>query len=175
MTIAPCIWGPIQWTLMHLLSFNYNPKDKQYIKAHFENLGNVLPCEECRQHYNENISRSINGQTLEQSLESREKFTRFVYDLHNIVNVQTGKTTWPTFEEVVKMYEPLVSMNTCSINTCSEESTDVYCKVEFLKKNKMNAEIKDIVIGVLVIILVLLMLLFVFYKNFNKTKKRGSL
>jgi hypothetical protein len=173
MTIAPCLWGPITWTFLHLLSFNYEPKNKNEIKNYLYSLGKILPCDECRAHFNENIENKINGQTLDDALNSKETFTKYMYDFHNLINTQTGKTTWPTYEEIVNEYEPLVSLNSCSADSCSENSTDVYCRVSFLKKNKINADNKDIALGILSFIIVVL-LAYVAMKYFKENSFKTS-
>src|SRR5574343_1136900 len=175
MGVKPCMWGPIQWTFLHILSFNYpdNPTDtdKLNMKNYLMSLGNVLPCEECRTHFFENAGKEINGQTLDIALQSKRTFSRWMYDLHNLVNVQTGSTKKISFEEVQQIYEPLISTESCNPNSCSADSTDVYCKVEFLKKNRMAIEYKDIIIVVLVIIVVGLGIMF-FIKNKNVGKRK---
>lgn len=143
MTIETCIWGNAQWVLLHIISFNYPEKiteENKQVKKDMYNylisLGSVLPCPKCKEHYFENINKSINGYTLDDSLNSKDKFTRWMYELHNLVNKQTGKTVYPTYKEVYNRYNPLVS-SSCS-DSCNSDTGDTYCKVEFVKKSDGN-------------------------------------
>ncbi len=100
--ILPTCWGPNFWQVIHSIAYVYNPKkDKEAYYKFFSNLGDILPCHECRIHYKENF----NELEFKIALDSTEGLFRWTYDLHNKVNVQLGVKKWPTYEEVLKKYE----------------------------------------------------------------------
>lgn len=100
------IWGPIVWTSLHLISFNYpvNPTtiDKKNYKEWFLSYQNTLPCIYCRQNFKKNLA-SANFSSKD--LANRETFSRFIYKLHNTVNIMLGKPKYLTYEEVRDIYE----------------------------------------------------------------------
>jgi hypothetical protein len=101
--LLPSCWGPTLWWSLHSIAMAYDPKNKESYFSFFKNLGNVLPCEECKLHY----SKNFNSDKLRNELETKEGLFKWVYDLHNTVNKQTGvpKSKWPTYEEIKKKFE----------------------------------------------------------------------
>ena len=96
-------WGSCTWIFIHSVAWAYNPRvDRDNYFNFFMNLGNVLPCEECRRHYSQNVKKN----ELFRALESNESFFKWVYDLHNIVNKQTGvpESQWPSYESIKQKY-----------------------------------------------------------------------
>ena len=83
------VWGPHAWKFLHTITLNYpeNPTDqnKADYKNFFEILSEVLPCEKCRLHYKENIKE------LPINLESKEELTKWLFNIHNKVNLLNGK------------------------------------------------------------------------------------
>jgi hypothetical protein len=101
--ILPSCWGPAMWFAIHSIAYAYNPQtDKENYNNFFSNLGSILPCEECRIHYSQNVSK----QELLMALNSPENLFRWVYDLHNKVNRQTGvpESKWPSYESIKERY-----------------------------------------------------------------------
>lgn len=52
--LNPQLWGGAYWIVMHVIADGYDPtdeKDKLIRRAFFENLTRLLPCPECRAHY----------------------------------------------------------------------------------------------------------------------------
>ena len=100
------IWGPSAWHFMHTMSFNYpvHPtiQDKKHYREYILNLVNVLPCGKCRKNLRENFKklplRMIH-------MESRNTFSRYVYDLHELVNHMLGKKSGLSYEQVKERYE----------------------------------------------------------------------
>lgn len=50
--IDPKSWGNHFWHTMEAIACTLNPKNKDYIYSFFDNLRFVIPCENCRHHYN---------------------------------------------------------------------------------------------------------------------------
>ncbi len=179
MTVAPCIFGPMVWSFLHLLSFNYqySETNKKEMLNFLMSLGSVLPCDECRVHYLQNINN--NGMTLDKALESKESFSLWMYNLHNLVNRQTGKpkNTWPSFEKIKADYMPLVQGGTsCNPSSCNENSSNIYCKVEILQKNQAGlvCDNKDISMIVLGLLLVIMTCLCVYFYSKSSNGPRGK-
>lgn len=101
--LLPSCWGSSYWFVLHSMAYVYDPKDKNKYFNFFMNLGDILPCEECKIHYQQNV----NKYELDQALNSNESFFRWVYDLHNIVNEQlhVPKSKWPSYESVKQRYQ----------------------------------------------------------------------
>ena len=75
-------WGPSGWKLLHSIAFNYNKDKKEYYKIFFYNIAFVLPCKFCRKSYSEYITEL----PIEDSLNSKENFTKWLWKIHNKVN-----------------------------------------------------------------------------------------
>tara|TARA_A100001015_G_scaffold300598_1_gene386237 strand:- start:444 stop:1022 length:579 start_codon:yes stop_codon:yes gene_type:complete len=100
------IWGPSYWHVLHTISFNYpvNPscEDKKNYRNLILNLKNVLPCKYCR------INLENNFKTLplrDCDLKNRETFSKYVYDLHELVNSMLGKKSGLSYNDVRERYE----------------------------------------------------------------------
>ncbi len=101
--MLPSCWGNAGWHFCHSIAYAYNPQiDKDKYFVFFSNLGYILPCEECRLHYSQNL----NKQELLIALETNENLFKWVYDLHNKVNKQTGvpEVKWPSYESIKQKY-----------------------------------------------------------------------
>lgn len=100
------VWGPAIWHSLHTISFNYPvnpcPEDKKNYKAFIVNLKNVLPCGKCRK----NLKKNMKVHPLtNKHMESRETFSRYIYDLHEVVNKMLGKKSGLSYEDVKERYE----------------------------------------------------------------------
>lgn len=100
------IWGPAAWHFLHSISFNYpvNPSVEQKHKYmdFIYSLRNVLPCGKCRDNLANNFKKL--PLTLKE-MESRDSFSKYIYNLHKTVNTMLGKDTPVTFEEARDIYE----------------------------------------------------------------------
>jgi len=112
------IWGPPLWHILHTISFNYpnKPTDKQkkYYYKFYNNLKNILPCKYCRDNLMENLKK--NPLTFE-DLENRDKLSRWVYNLHELVNTMLNKKSNLTFEDVRERYEHFRSRCLTNLNS----------------------------------------------------------
>ena len=185
--LAPCSWGSAAWHFLHSISLAYPEKvgftpNDQIIKNNyyqfFNLLGDVLPCQECKKHYRENF----NSNNLMNSLSSRKDFAKWVYDMHNMVNKQTGvsQSEWPFFSDVYIKYDNLRANCSKIPGVCSGGDDEMQCKVELRPKkgiegfsltNKTNRE-KTLftIIGVLIVLL----LVGIMYVSSCGTKKTGA-
>jgi hypothetical protein len=97
------VWGPGAWLFLHSVTMTYPEKpgemEKQFYKNFFANLGNVLPCPKCKEHYNKNLAES----PIEGHLNSRRSLVEWLIEMHNKVNIKNGKPTM-TYDQVMQMY-----------------------------------------------------------------------
>ena len=100
------VWGPGLWHFLHTMSFNYpiapTEKDKKHYRQFILQLRYVLPCGKCR----ENLVKNFKRLPLRmRDLESRDAFSRYVYNLHEVVNTMLHKNSGLSYEQVRERYE----------------------------------------------------------------------
>uniref|UniRef100_A0A6C0D3C5 thiol oxidase n=1 Tax=viral metagenome TaxID=1070528 RepID=A0A6C0D3C5_9ZZZZ len=100
------VWGPGMWHYLHTMSFNYPVKptcqDKTRYSDFIYSLRYVLPCGKCRK----NLCKNLKRLPLKISnMESRATFSKYVYDLHELINTMLGKKSGLSYEEVRERYE----------------------------------------------------------------------
>lgn len=100
------IWGPPLWHVLHSMSFNYPIKPSKSDKIHYRdfilNLRWTLPCGKCR----ENLLCNFKKLPIKSShMKSRDTFSKYVYDLHEVINKMLGKTSGLTYSDVRERYE----------------------------------------------------------------------
>ena len=100
------VWGPSMWHYLHTMSFNYpvDPTcdDKRRYQAFIINLQYVLPCGKCRKNLKKNFKKL--PLTWKQ-MESRHTFSKYVYDLHEVINTMLKKKSGLTYPQVRERYE----------------------------------------------------------------------
>ncbi len=88
----PNIWGPKAWFFIDtiVLSYPNNPseEDKEIYKNFLYQLKNVLPCESCRVHFQDNI---IDIPLSSYYLKSRNNLIEWIIKIHNKVNIKNNK------------------------------------------------------------------------------------
>lgn len=100
------VWGPVFWFALHTMSFNYpvkpTPEDKKHYKDFIISLKYILPCRSCR----ENLVKNFKKLPLTMSdMKNRESFSRYVYNLHELVNTMLKKKSNLTYEDVRDRFE----------------------------------------------------------------------
>jgi len=100
------VWGPSQWHFLHTISFNYpvHPTElqKKKYRDYVLNLKYVLPCGKCRKNLVENFRKL----PLHVShMKSRYTFSKYIYDLHELVNDMLNKKSGLTYDMVRERYE----------------------------------------------------------------------
>uniref|UniRef100_A0A6C0I4W6 thiol oxidase n=1 Tax=viral metagenome TaxID=1070528 RepID=A0A6C0I4W6_9ZZZZ len=100
------IWGPPCWHFIHTMSFNYPVKptleQKKKYRQFILSLEDVLPCGKCRENLKKNFKRLP---LTMKDMENRDTFSRYVYNLHEVVNTMLHKRSNLTFEQVRERYE----------------------------------------------------------------------
>ena len=85
--VSKTVWGPAAWTLMHSSAAACDAETAAGFSAFLYSLTHVLPCPECRAHLNEYLQEH----PPDEIIVNAETASRFCFDLHNYVNLQTGK------------------------------------------------------------------------------------
>lgn len=100
------VWGPSTWHSLHAISFNYPVEPTSQNKKHYRDfilsLENVLPCGKCRENLKKNFK--VLPLTMDK-MKNREAFSRYVYDLHELINTMLGKKSGLSYEDVRERYE----------------------------------------------------------------------
>jgi|TARA_B110000208_G_scaffold8663_2_gene11172 uncharacterized membrane protein len=142
----PHIWGPGAWTLLHSVTFNYPEKPTQQDKNEFSDffyaLANVLPCSVCQDHF----KKHLNNLPIKFYLESKETLTKWLFEIHNLVNQDTKKKTI-TYKQFKQIYKNIYSK--------SKESITYY---------KQKNKIQKIIIYLLIISIIVMLLV---YKKYH--------
>jgi len=107
------LWGPSGWLFLHCVTFGYpykiDPTNPEHLEKQndyyrfFYYLGKVLPCKYCRNSYMDFLQKT----NLLSSLGTRKELTKWLYDIHNLVNDKLGVPSCEriTFEELEEKYE----------------------------------------------------------------------
>lgn len=125
------VWGPAAWHLLHTISFNYpvepTTEQKKQYRDFILSLQNVLPCKYCRM----NLKTNLKQMPLTMAeMKSRETFSRYIYNLHELVNKMLKKKSNLTYCDVRERYEHFRSR-------CTEEKPKLF---KFKKLNKTKKE-----------------------------------
>ena len=124
------VWGPSMWHFMHTMSFNYPVAPTQEQKTHYMdfilNLRNVLPCKYCRM----NLTNNLATRPIRMcNMESRDTFSRFIYELHETVNKMLGKKSGLSYCDVRERYEHFRSR-------CTQDAPKVFNFKDFYKNTR---------------------------------------
>ena len=100
------VWGPGMWHYLHTMSFNYpihpTPVDKRNYREFMLNLQYVLPCGKCRK----NLVKNFKRLPLKMSaMKSRDTFSKYIFDLHELINKMLHKESGLTYEIIRERYE----------------------------------------------------------------------
>jgi hypothetical protein len=100
------IWGPSLWHYLHVMSFNYpvNPskEDKDNYRKFLCSLRHVLPCGKCRKNLRKNFKKLPPKRGV---FKNRETFSRYIYNLHELINKMLKKKSGLSYDEVRERYE----------------------------------------------------------------------
>jgi hypothetical protein len=123
------VWGPMMWNYLHIMSFNYPVEPTKEQKKHYRdfilNLQNVLPCKYCRM----NLKTNFKQLPLKMSdMASRETFSRYVFNLHELVNKMLHKKSNLTYCDVRERYEHFRAR-------CTDEKPKIFKYKKLTKKN----------------------------------------
>lgn len=128
------IWGPMIWMSLHTISFNYpekpSPEDKKNYRNFIYNLRYVLPCKYCRI----NLKKNLKQKPLQMcDMKNRETFSRYIYELHELVNKMLDKKSNLSYCDVRERYEHFRSR-------CTEEHPKIFNYIRKPLTNKTETE-----------------------------------
>ena len=117
------VWGPSMWHTLHTISFNYpvdpTKNDKRNYRDYILNLKYVLPCGKCR----ENLKNNFKKLPLKMKhMENRETLSKYVYELHELINTMLGKKSGLSYEDVRERYEDFRARCTISLKEVKPRS-----------------------------------------------------
>ena len=125
-------WGPAAWHFIHMMSFNYPVEPTAENKKHYRdfvyNLRHVLPCKYCRINLANNLKKKP---LLMCHMKSRATFSRYIYELHELINKMLGKKSHLSYCDVRERYEHFRSR-------CTNEKPKIFTfkKTSTLKKKE---------------------------------------
>jgi hypothetical protein len=98
-------WGSATWRSMHAITLTYpdnpTPEIQDNYKLYFFNIQKVLPCGLCRAHFKEVLLKTPPDTS------SRTNLVRWLFNVHNMVNVNTNKPMY-LFSTYIYEYLPPV-------------------------------------------------------------------
>ena len=118
--ILTSVWGPAAWHFIHSISFNYPVKptsqDKKNYRNFVYNLRHVLPCKYCRINLTNNFKKKP---LLMCHMRNRATFSRYIYELHELINKMLNKKSHLSYCDVRERYEHFRSR-------CTDEKLKIY-------------------------------------------------
>jgi hypothetical protein len=101
------LWGRPLWFSLHYGALNYPTKPDTSMQemtiGFIKGLPIMIPCDVCKNHAYEYISKLTHNQLMDITSTS-EKLFRFFWDFHNMVNTKTGKATM-TLKDAYSLFE----------------------------------------------------------------------
>lgn len=124
------VWGPSMWHTLHTISFNYpvdpTKNDKRNYRDYILNLKYVLPCGKCRANLKNNFKKLP---LKTHHMKNRETLSKYVYELHELINTMLGKKSGLSYEDVRERYEDFRARCTISLKEV-KPSSKTYKKKE---------------------------------------------
>jgi len=99
MEVGKKFWGPALWKTIHCFAASYTPDKKNSFKKFMFELQYLIPCEECKMHYINNLETF----KMDNYMTNNHQLFLWSYLLHDIVNKQLGKHS-PPYELVKIIY-----------------------------------------------------------------------
>jgi hypothetical protein len=130
------VWGPMLWSYLHTMSFNYPVEPTKENKKHYRefvlNLQYVMPCKYCRM----NLKKNLKQLPLKmEHMKNRETFSRYVYDLHELINKMLNKKSGLSYDDVRERYENFRSR-------CTNENIKLIKLKRVIQKTRKNKKEK---------------------------------
>lgn len=100
------VWGPSMWHYLHIISFNYPNNPTKFLKQKYKqfllNLQYTLPCKYCRINLKNNFKKFP---LKDEIFKNRNNFSRYIYNLHELINKMLGKKSNLSYCDVRDRYE----------------------------------------------------------------------
>jgi hypothetical protein len=186
MHLGPDVWGPHLWKSLHMITLGY-PNDatdeqRKNYKSFFEKFHLVIPCSICANNYKQHL---IDIPLTNDILKNKDSLIRWLIDIHNLVNKETGKPILTHDEAIALMKnnfiptnsqyksttqpEPIASSmsTTTALPISSTPTLPINISVQNNENKKDHDENKFYPLWILVVILVLLVMIAIAYKKSN--------
>ena len=79
----PNVWGPCIWSTLFSISFRCNDHHLKQVKELLKNLGSLIPCPTCKEHYSRNKVYADKKYPIEKSLTNLQHWLWYVKSLVN--------------------------------------------------------------------------------------------
>lgn len=104
-------WGPLTWTTLHCLTYNYPTKPNRETRKktfYFFNyiIPSILPCPKCQKHF----LKQLRNNPIGDRLDNRESLCRWLIEIHNYVNSSNRKRMY-SIDEVNQIYQNRIYIN----------------------------------------------------------------
>ncbi len=178
MHLGPDVWGPHLWKSLHMITLGYpnEPTEEQRknYKSFFENFHLVIPCSICANNYKQNL---IDIPLTNDILKNKDSLIKWLIDIHNLVNKETGKGIL-SYEEAIALMKnnfqtttsekkPLKTPEPIPSSNSTIDSLPVNISIPNNENKKDHDENKFYPLWILVVILVVLVMIAIAYKKSN--------
>jgi len=120
---SPNVWGPSAWRFLECIVMTYplHPTniEQEHMFTFFVSLQHVLPCKECKHHY----QRYLTTHFSKQDVKSKKALFLFLTRLHNDINKRTKK---------------IIYREDCIVKTFFQSQKIVYTSLFFSKLCKCS-------------------------------------
>lgn len=100
----PETWGPVLWDTMHVIAAAYphepTAEDKQRYSDYYNSIQYILPCETCKEHF-QNIMKRF--PLTDTNLASRRALSEYILYLRNEVNEAIGRPRMYTYKKLATL------------------------------------------------------------------------
>jgi len=132
-SIPPVEWGPSVWAAIHWIAAGYpaepTPDDKAQVLGFFGALGKVLPCHECRQHF----QQMLVDHPVQEAYHSGKSLRTYAVHLHNLVTARTqgreAEAPW-TLQDADLTYPPADDQDSTGPPALPDEKNPAPIKVK---------------------------------------------
>jgi hypothetical protein len=109
MALNPKVWGPHYWFVLHTIALTYPLHPNETIKKKYYDFISNLPIFIPIDSMGNAFSELLDLYPVSPYLDSRESLIKWMYFIHNKINVKLGvpeKTLAESLQEYHKLYEP---------------------------------------------------------------------
>ena len=99
--IDPIKWGPSFWHAIEGVVISMDNQDhlsKEYVYLFLFTLQNVLPCPDCRNHY----QQYFQSHDVKKRIHDKKKMFQWIYDLKKQIKIQNKESFQQTFPEYLQ-------------------------------------------------------------------------
>lgn len=102
------LWGPIYWNFLHANAEIYHKKPLQFKLEFLEFFTSLIPCTECKDHFNEYQKSNPVQETT--------NFIKWAFHAHNNVNHRLNKEafTWKQYQDLYDQSSDSLAERLCS-------------------------------------------------------------